>query len=152
VLYLQIPGVREVLEGLLPYTQRHFGRIDRLNRSAFLLDFILSSMNSLIPSENRQDLGDKVIGAWETLPQITAGDTDTASLEGASLENAEAVSSQEPLEEEVELDKANGFHEEPEIPSVSTPKKSKKSKRKESLHGDTALQKSGKKKKSKNST
>ncbi|QCD81068.1 transducin beta-like protein 3 isoform X2 [Vigna unguiculata] len=46
---VEIKGIGEVLEGLIPYSQRHFGRIDRLVRSTFLLDFILSGMSVIEP-------------------------------------------------------------------------------------------------------
>lgn len=49
----QIKGIGELLEGLIPYSQRHFGRIDRLVRSTFLLDYILSGM-SVIEPETQQ--------------------------------------------------------------------------------------------------
>ncbi|KAG6550306.1 hypothetical protein Mapa_008267 [Marchantia paleacea] len=51
---IKVPGIRELLEGILPYSQRHFSRIDRLSRSTFLLDFVLSSMASLLPSEDQR--------------------------------------------------------------------------------------------------
>ncbi|CAL0306816.1 unnamed protein product [Lupinus luteus] len=50
---IQMKGVGELLEGLIPYSQRHFGRIDRLVRSTFLLDYILSGM-SVIDPESQQ--------------------------------------------------------------------------------------------------
>lgn len=34
----------EIMEGLASYSQRHFARIDRLARSAFLLDYTLAAM------------------------------------------------------------------------------------------------------------
>uniref|UniRef100_A0A0R0JZQ4 U3 small nucleolar RNA-associated protein 13 C-terminal domain-containing protein n=1 Tax=Glycine max TaxID=3847 RepID=A0A0R0JZQ4_SOYBN len=46
---VQIKGIGEFLEGLIPYSQRHFGRIDRLVRSTFLLDYILSGMSVIEP-------------------------------------------------------------------------------------------------------
>ncbi|CAA6673787.1 unnamed protein product [Spirodela intermedia] len=46
---IQVKGVRELLEGLIPYSQRHFSRIDRLTRSAFLLDYTLARMAVLEP-------------------------------------------------------------------------------------------------------
>ncbi|KAG4942803.1 hypothetical protein JHK85_047449 [Glycine max] len=46
---VQIKGIGEYLEGLIPYSQRHFGRIDRLVRSTFLLDYILSGMSVIEP-------------------------------------------------------------------------------------------------------
>lgn len=40
---LAIPGVGDLLEALASYSQRHFQRMDRLARSAFLLDYTLGS-------------------------------------------------------------------------------------------------------------
>lgn len=47
---LKIPGMHDVVEALLSYTQRHFVRMDRLVRSTFLLDYTLASMNVLMPN------------------------------------------------------------------------------------------------------
>ena len=46
---LQIQGIGVLLEGIVPYSQRHFSRVDRLLRSTFLVDYILSSMHVLSP-------------------------------------------------------------------------------------------------------
>lgn len=46
---MEIKGVSELLEGLIPYSQRHFSRIDRLVRSTFLLDYILTKMSVIDP-------------------------------------------------------------------------------------------------------
>lgn len=48
---IEIKGISELLEGLMPYAQRHFSRIDRLVRSSYLLDYILNEM-SVIEPEN----------------------------------------------------------------------------------------------------
>ncbi|CAJ1943861.1 unnamed protein product [Sphenostylis stenocarpa] len=57
---VQIKGIGELLEGIIPYSQRHFGRIDRLVRSTFLLDYILSGMSviepEVQPTESRTEL------------------------------------------------------------------------------------------------
>lgn len=47
--FMKVPGLRELIEGIVPYTERHFSRIDRLLRSTFLLDYTLSSMTVLNP-------------------------------------------------------------------------------------------------------
>ncbi|XP_024403982.1 protein TORMOZ EMBRYO DEFECTIVE [Physcomitrium patens] len=49
---VEIPQVRELMEGIIPYTKRHSSRIDRLSRSIFLLDYTLARMNVLIPVDN----------------------------------------------------------------------------------------------------
>jgi U3 small nucleolar RNA-associated protein 13 len=46
---VQIKGISELLEGLIPYSQRHFSRVDRLVRSTFLLDYTLTRMSVVDP-------------------------------------------------------------------------------------------------------
>ncbi|XP_047330937.1 transducin beta-like protein 3 [Impatiens glandulifera] len=46
---IEIKGIGEILEGLIPYSQRHFSRIDRLQRSTFLLDYTLMGMSVIEP-------------------------------------------------------------------------------------------------------
>ncbi|KAK8542849.1 hypothetical protein V6N12_015427 [Hibiscus sabdariffa] len=46
---IEIKGISELLEGLIPYSQRHFSRIDRLIRSTFLLDYTLTRMSVIEP-------------------------------------------------------------------------------------------------------
>ncbi|KAJ0989940.1 hypothetical protein J5N97_008296 [Dioscorea zingiberensis] len=46
---LEIKGIGELIEGILPYSKRHFTRMDRLVRSTFLLDYTLSQMSVLEP-------------------------------------------------------------------------------------------------------
>ncbi|KAF5204847.1 transducin beta-like protein, partial [Thalictrum thalictroides] len=46
---LEIKGISELLESLIPYSQRHFSRIDRLIRSTLLLDYTLSAMSVIEP-------------------------------------------------------------------------------------------------------
>lgn len=45
----QVKGIGELLEGLIPYSQRHFSRIDRFVRSSFLLDYTLGEMSVIDP-------------------------------------------------------------------------------------------------------
>ncbi|CAN6240712.1 unnamed protein product [Urochloa humidicola] len=49
---LEIKGISELLEGLIPYSQRHFSRVDRLVRSTFLLDYTLMRMAVVDPDED----------------------------------------------------------------------------------------------------
>ncbi|KAF5736320.1 transducin beta-like protein 3 [Tripterygium wilfordii] len=51
---LEIRGIGELLEGLIPYSQRHFSRVDRLVRSTFLLDYTLTGMSVIEPESNTQ--------------------------------------------------------------------------------------------------
>ena len=40
-------GIPEILAGVAPYAERHFGRLDRMVGDSYLLDFTLFSMGSL---------------------------------------------------------------------------------------------------------
>jgi len=46
---VQVRGIGELLEGLISYSQRHFSRIDRLERSTYLLDYTLMGMSVIEP-------------------------------------------------------------------------------------------------------
>ena len=48
---LAVPGLHTLLDALVPYTQRHFSRADRLLRSTYLVDYVLGAMNVLSPEE-----------------------------------------------------------------------------------------------------
>lgn len=52
----EIRGIGELLEGLIPYSQRHFSRIDRLERSTFLLDYTLTGMSVIEPETKEIEL------------------------------------------------------------------------------------------------
>jgi len=43
----KVPGISELLEALIPYTRRHMNRLERFQRSSFLIDYTLSSMGVL---------------------------------------------------------------------------------------------------------
>ncbi|KAJ6433817.1 hypothetical protein OIU84_017508 [Salix udensis] len=55
---LEIKGIGELLEGLIPYSQRHLSRIDRLVRSTFLLDYTLHGMSVIEPDTNATEMKD----------------------------------------------------------------------------------------------
>lgn len=52
---VQVPGIRQAVEGLVPYTERHLARIQRLVRSTFLLDYTLAAMVVLPPGEGLEE-------------------------------------------------------------------------------------------------
>ena len=54
---VQVPGIRQAVEGLVPYTERHLARIQRLVRSTFLLDYTLAAMVVLPPGEGLEEEG-----------------------------------------------------------------------------------------------
>jgi len=41
---LAIKEIKQILQGLIPYTERHFNRIERLARQSYLIDYTLSEM------------------------------------------------------------------------------------------------------------
>ncbi|XP_010453841.1 PREDICTED: transducin beta-like protein 3 [Camelina sativa] len=56
---VQIKGIGELLEGLIPYSQRHYNRIDRFVRSSFLLDYTLGEMSVIDPETESEYPKDK---------------------------------------------------------------------------------------------
>ncbi|KAJ3707032.1 hypothetical protein LUZ61_010737 [Rhynchospora tenuis] len=66
---MEIKGISELLEGLIPYSQRHFSRIDRLVRSTFLLDYTLTRMSVLDPdsSDSLSTVEDPILSDNKTL-------------------------------------------------------------------------------------
>ncbi|XP_021737664.1 transducin beta-like protein 3 [Chenopodium quinoa] len=53
---VEVKGIGELLEGLIPYSQRHFSRVDRLERSTFLLDYTLIGMSVIEPEGERRNI------------------------------------------------------------------------------------------------
>lgn len=64
---VEMKGVGELLEGLIPYSQRHYTRVDRLERSTFLLDYTLTGMSVIEPERNDTEPRDDK-NAKETAP------------------------------------------------------------------------------------
>ncbi|XP_031380718.1 transducin beta-like protein 3 [Punica granatum] len=60
---IKIKGIGELLEGLIPYSQRHFSRIDRLVRSTYLLDYTLMGMSVIEPEapETVREAGSRAV-------------------------------------------------------------------------------------------
>lgn len=52
----EIKGIGEILEGIFSYTQRHKSRIERLEISIFLLDYILNVMKVIEPETESRNL------------------------------------------------------------------------------------------------
>ena len=43
----ELPAIRDLLEALLPYTERHFQRMNQLLGDSYIVDFTLQSMEVL---------------------------------------------------------------------------------------------------------
>jgi U3 small nucleolar RNA-associated protein 13 len=52
---LALPGSAALIDGLAPYTARHFARADRLLRSTYLADFVLGALSALAPDEEEEE-------------------------------------------------------------------------------------------------
>ncbi|KAE8707862.1 hypothetical protein F3Y22_tig00110372pilonHSYRG00187 [Hibiscus syriacus] len=89
---IEIKGISELLEGLIPYSQRHFSRIDRLIRSTFLLDYTVTRMSVIEPvtqddlktkssSHSRKNTDDALLtdNAEEDQKQVSEGPKSKAS-------------------------------------------------------------------------
>ena len=85
----QIKGIGELLEGLMPYSQRHYSRIDRLVRSTFLLDYTLTGMSVVEPEIDVKERED------ESLMHSDVKDVDVMLL----TENADSERKQTSEEE-----------------------------------------------------
>eukprot|EP01046_Picozoa_sp_COSAG06_P039338 COSAG06_NODE_4634_length_4082_cov_3.759729_5_plen_94_part_00 len=44
-----VPGVKQLVESILPYSERHFARLERLHKASFLLDYTLRAMKTAVP-------------------------------------------------------------------------------------------------------
>ncbi|XP_031502912.1 protein TORMOZ EMBRYO DEFECTIVE [Nymphaea colorata] len=62
---IEIKGIGELLEGLVSYSQRHFSRMDRLVRSTFLLDYVLTEMSVICPDNASKAPKDDANDGWE---------------------------------------------------------------------------------------
>jgi len=48
------PKAKELLEGIIPYTERHFQRIDNLLQKSFLVDYVLQRMKFVAENEEQE--------------------------------------------------------------------------------------------------
>lgn len=80
---LAVPGIAELLDGLAVYTQNHFARLGRLQRSAYLLDYTLASTNTLLPPSGG-DTGAAATG--DAAGASSSGDGPNGHLASAPLE------------------------------------------------------------------
>ncbi|CAH8271321.1 unnamed protein product [Arabidopsis lyrata] len=77
---VQVKGIGELLEGLIPYSQRHFNRIDRFVRSSFLLDYTLGEMSVIDPETETEYPKDKKKKEKEVIAAVSAMEQDTEEL------------------------------------------------------------------------
>lgn len=46
-----LPGISEVIRGMVPYTEKHLNRLDDLSTQSYIVDYTLSRMNVLNPAQ-----------------------------------------------------------------------------------------------------
>ncbi|KAJ4827664.1 hypothetical protein Tsubulata_017672 [Turnera subulata] len=85
---LEIKGIGELLEALIPYCRRHFSRMDRLVRSTFLLDYTLTGMSVLEPETRAiepKDVKPSDVKDVETLPSLEDGNQEQLQYDDTEL-------------------------------------------------------------------
>ncbi|GLT95057.1 hypothetical protein SLE2022_127620 [Rubroshorea leprosula] len=75
----EIKGIGEILEGIYSYTQRHKNRIERLERSTFLLDYTLTRMSVFEPETDTRDLANG--SSSQTVKNVDDSPKDNADQE-----------------------------------------------------------------------
>ena len=93
----QMRGIGELLEGIIPYSQRHFSRMDRLIRGTYLLDYTLTGMSVIEPETDAKEIKDEP----ETWPEVKDSG-DRPSPENADEEQEQTL---EGLKEKASLKK-----------------------------------------------
>lgn len=109
-------GVGELLEGLIPYTQRHFSRIDRLVRSTLLLDYTLTGMSVIEPETDLSELNKKSVVVElkneDPLEKISSNEQKETSVKDS---------------EDMPLEDNNGKEQKPKEKTSSKKRKAQKS-------------------------
>ena len=101
-----LPQVKGLLEALIPYSERHFERLDRLAQGAHFVGYTLAASMVLLPPETH---GAEATDAAPPLPLAPAG-----AIEGGGA--TAAVSVAEPAEEDaMEAESAHGAENELEV-------------------------------------
>ncbi|KFK25898.1 hypothetical protein AALP_AA8G177000 [Arabis alpina] len=77
---VQIKGIGELLEGLIPYTERHFSRIDRFVRSSNLLDYTLGQMSVIDPETEPEYPNKEKKIEEEVIASVSEMEQDTEEL------------------------------------------------------------------------
>ncbi|ERN15499.1 transducin beta-like protein 3 [Amborella trichopoda] len=100
---VEMKGISELLEGLIPYSERHFRRMDRFARSTFLLDYTLSQMLVISPEE------EMAFPKREILPNQPS--KNDRVFEEAKAYDEQSKNDQETLQSAVQETVENGYQE-----------------------------------------
>ncbi|KAJ1973138.1 U3 small nucleolar RNA-associated protein [Dimargaris xerosporica] len=52
---LEVPGIRKSLDALIPYSERHYQRLDHLLTQSYIVDYTLHAMDTLLPLSDDMD-------------------------------------------------------------------------------------------------
>jgi len=115
---LQMKSVKSLLQALLPYTDRHFQRVDQLLQKACIIDFTLQRMQILTPLEEVQEPEQE---AHLSMPQGEEEEGDVME-EDVDVPGKEHVSAPSQDDEEP----AHGEEEENSPPATPPPSKKRK--------------------------
>lgn len=153
------------MEGIVPYTKRHFSRIDRLSRSTFLLDYTLARMNVLLPEDTLDSGAALQSSSWPTIGnnqtihsaqepkvqdemqidgKIIPSQENGKIIENGAEADGEAEAEMTDAREESQREEINGNGEVAGLESVITPRK-RKQKRKSAQKVESATKKGGSK-------
>lgn len=80
-----INGLPEILETIVPYSQRHFERYDKLFTSSYLVDFTLVSMGDMEMVDSEEFTN------WETMKNRTQASTNTNDTISYDLSDEEVL-------------------------------------------------------------
>jgi U3 small nucleolar RNA-associated protein 13 len=66
---IEIPGIKDLLDGLLPYSERHFQRVEALSVRSFVVDYTVQAMDllSLVGGMDDMDMEDDEEGEGKSL-------------------------------------------------------------------------------------
>jgi U3 small nucleolar RNA-associated protein 13 len=115
----KFPLMKDLLQALIPYSTRHFQRLDKLLQASYILDYTLEAMNllpDLQPIEDSQE------------NQISSVSAPQASSSSAMAVDQNEDEQNEPQEEQMEQHQ-NGKDDEMQESLISSSKSSKKRKR-----------------------
>ncbi|XP_059667432.1 protein TORMOZ EMBRYO DEFECTIVE [Cornus florida] len=111
---IEIRGIGELLEGLIPYSQRHFSRIDRLERSTFLLDYTLTGMSVIDPEMDAEVSKEKAVTLSNMQntgeePMVEATATEQKQILGELKEKASSKKRKSQKSKDVAYKKVKGL-------------------------------------------
>uniref|UniRef100_A0A8C4SWQ1 Transducin beta like 3 n=1 Tax=Erpetoichthys calabaricus TaxID=27687 RepID=A0A8C4SWQ1_ERPCA len=127
---LQYNGIRAAVEGLIPYTERHFQRLSRLLQASMFVDYMWQSMKLPECSRDLQEEEVMDCSAPSTFTERADNDTAVTTVTKVDQQNVELTEETSEMEEDDDKEEEeNEMEEEKKMDSdeeVSTIKKASK--------------------------